>query len=177
MELTLDLDLLTPADWNVLRDARLEALGESPHAFTSSYVSESRWEEAEWRQLFSTSTWIVAREEDRVVGLARSVGEPGEPWMRHLESIWVAPDYRRRGVLRALLRSLAEMDRGSGVTFLMLWVLEDNDAAQRAYEALGFVPTGERQYLPPFDRFEWRLQLGIRSLADSVPTTRGFGVG
>ena len=30
----------------------------------------------------------------------------------------------------------------------MLWALEDNHAAQRAYQSLGFEPTGERQFLP-----------------------------
>ena len=30
---------------------------------------------------------------------------------------------------------------------MLLWVLEDNHVARRAYAALGFQPTGERQYL------------------------------
>ena len=49
----------------------------------------------------------------------------------------------------------------AGVTDLLLWVLEDNHDAQRAYEALGFEPTGERQFLPDLGRFERRLRLGI----------------
>ena len=43
MELTLNLDLLTPADWRVLRAARLEALLDSPSAFASRYDHESTW--------------------------------------------------------------------------------------------------------------------------------------
>jgi RimJ/RimL family protein N-acetyltransferase len=43
-------------------------------------------------------------------------------------------------------------------------VLEDNHGAQRAYETLGFEPTGERQFLPALGRFERRLSLGIRHL-------------
>jgi hypothetical protein len=35
-----------------------------------------------------------------------------------------------------------------GVRDLLLWVLEDNDEAQMAYEALWFKLTGERQLLP-----------------------------
>jgi ribosomal protein S18 acetylase RimI-like enzyme len=86
--------------------------------------------------------------------------------MPHIESIWVAPTHRRRGVFRALLLELAEINRWLGVTDLMLWVLEDNHEAQRAYEALGFVPTGERQFLPDFRRFERRLSLQLRQLLD-----------
>jgi hypothetical protein len=56
---------------------------------------------------------------------------------------------------------VAEVDAGIGVTDFMLWVLEDNHDAQNAYKALGFEPTGERQFLPPFGRFERRLRLDI----------------
>jgi GNAT superfamily N-acetyltransferase len=167
MESTLDLHLLTPFDWRVLREARLRALLDSPHAFASSYAYESTWAEPEWRRMFDGATWIVAHEAERVIGLTRSVGEPGRPVTRHVESAWVAPMHRRRGVFRALLHALAEMDRQLGVTDLLLWVLEDNYDAQRAYKALSFEPTGERQFLPAFGRFEWRLRLGTRGLLNS----------
>jgi GNAT superfamily N-acetyltransferase len=166
MESVLDLQLLTPVDWRVLRAARLRALLESPHAFTSSYANESRWGESEWRQVCDAATWVVAHEAGGVIGLARSVREPGRPSARYVESAWVAPTHRRHGVFRALLHALAETERRVGVTDLLLWVLEDNHDAQRAYEALGFEPTGERQFLPAFGRFERRLRLGARRLLD-----------
>jgi GNAT superfamily N-acetyltransferase len=161
MELTLNLDLLTPADWRVLRTARLQALLDSPDAFTSSYAHESRWEESDWRGTFAAATWIVARETESVVGLARSIGEPQLASARHVESIWVAPTHRRHGVFRHLLHALASVERRMGVRDLLLWVLEDNYDAQRAYQALGFEPTGDRQFLSAVGRFEQRLRLAI----------------
>ena len=143
MELTLQLDLLAPVDWRVLREARLSALLDSPYAFTSSYAHESTWQEPDWRRLFNAATWVVARESEKVIGLARSIGEPELPDTRHVESVWVAPTHRRRGVFRALMRALAESERQAGIADLLLWVLEGNDDAQRAYEALGFEPTGD----------------------------------
>jgi ribosomal protein S18 acetylase RimI-like enzyme len=98
-----------------------------------------------------------------VIGLAKSVNEPGRPSTRYVECAWVAPTHRRRGVLRALLHGLAEIDRQTGVTELVLWVLEDNHDAQRAFQALGFEPTGERQYLPAFGQCERRLRLEINA--------------
>jgi ribosomal protein S18 acetylase RimI-like enzyme len=161
MESTLNLDLLTPADWRVLKAARLQALRESPHAFMSSYDRETRLSELEWRRMFHGATWIVAREADQVIGLARSVAEPAQSCVRHVESIWVARTHRRRGVFRALLSTVAEMESRTGVAELLLWVMEDNHDAQRAYETLGFQPTGERQFLPDFGRFERRFRLRI----------------
>jgi ribosomal protein S18 acetylase RimI-like enzyme len=164
MESTLDLDLLRPLDWRVLRSARLYALLDSPDAFTSSYAHESAWGELEWQRVLHAATWIVAREAQRVIGLAKSVSEPGRPATLYVESAWVAPTHRRRGVLRDLLYTLVEINRPMGVTELMLWVLEENYAAQRAYQALGFEFTGERQFLPAAGQFERRLRLGIRRL-------------
>jgi GNAT superfamily N-acetyltransferase len=167
MESMLELQLLTPVDWRVLKAARLGALRDSPHAFMSCFDNEWGLSELEWRRMFESATWIVAREAGDLVGLARSVREPSRPRVRHLESIWVAPTHRRRGVLRALLAALAEREESDGVTDLLLWLLEDNHEAQRAYETLGFVPTGERQFLPVVGRFERRLRLGIRYLPAS----------
>jgi ribosomal protein S18 acetylase RimI-like enzyme len=160
-------DSLTPADWRVLREARLEALLDSPHAFISSHACESEWGELEWRRLFDAATWVVVRETEKVIGLARSVGEPKRPKVRHLESIWTAPTHRQRGVFRGLLRAVAEIERRNGVKHLMLWVFEDNHEAQRAYRALGFEPTGEREFFPAFGRYERRFKLGIKRLLDT----------
>jgi ribosomal protein S18 acetylase RimI-like enzyme len=164
MESILDLQLLSSVDWQILKAARLRALQDSPHAFMSRYDDELRLSDWEWRRMFDASTWVVARDADGVVGLARSVGDPTRPWTRHVESIWVAPTHRRRGVFRGLLYALAEVEREMGVTELVLWVLEDNHDAQRAYETLGFEPTGESQFLPDLGRFERRFKLGIRHL-------------
>ena len=79
----------------------------------------------------------------------------------------MAPTHRRRGVCRALLHAVADLEGQTGVTDLLLWVLEDNLDAQRAYDALGFEPTGERQYLPAFRRFERRMSSGIERLLES----------
>jgi RimJ/RimL family protein N-acetyltransferase len=163
VESTLSLQLLTPADWSLLRAARLKALLDSPHAFTSSHINESGWREPEWRQQLDTGTWIIARKAEEVIGLARSTAEPGCPATRNVDSIWVAPLHRGRGVCRTLLQALTEM----GVTELLLWVLEQNQDAQRAYDALGFEPTGESQFLPEFRQSELRLRRRSGDLTES----------
>jgi ribosomal protein S18 acetylase RimI-like enzyme len=164
MTSTLELDLLTPFDWRMLRAARLYALLDSPDAFASSYADESAWSQLDWQRSLRAATWIVAREAQHVIGLVKIVSEPALPASRYVESAWVAPTHRRRGVLRRLLDGLAQISHRMGVTELMLWVLEDNYAADRAYRALGFEPTGDRQYLPGVGRYERRLRLPIEAV-------------
>jgi RimJ/RimL family protein N-acetyltransferase len=137
--------LLTPNDWRVLRSARLQALSDSPHAFTSRYAVELAWSERQWRQRFDCGTWVVAIDRSHVVGVLGLIRppQPHEAW--YLESIWVAPAHRHRGVLRSLLGAVAEIGRRVGLSHLLLWVLEDNVVARRAYARVGFVPTGKRQ--------------------------------
>ena len=109
MASTLELDLLTPLDWRMLRAARLYALLDSPDAFTSSYADESTWSHLDWQRSLKAATWIVARDTQNVIGLAKSVSEPGRPASRHVESAWVAPAHRRRGVLRTVLHRLVQI--------------------------------------------------------------------
>jgi ribosomal protein S18 acetylase RimI-like enzyme len=162
MESTLDLQVLLPVDWPVLRAARLQALQDSPHAFMSRYEVEGNRSNAEWQRFVESATWVVAHAADRVIGLACSVSECSRPGVRYLESIWVDPAHRRRGVFSALLHKLADLGRHGGSTELLLWVLEDNHPARHAYQAAGFEPTGRRQFLPEIGRFELELRVAIR---------------
>lgn len=155
----LDIRLLAPADWRVLRATRLRALTDSPHAFTSGYLAESRWDEGEWRERFRAATWLVATERGAVIGIGGLVGQRAREAC-HVESIWVAPGHRNRGVGRSLMDAVADIGRRNGLRHLLLWVLEDNEVAQQVYIRFGFVPTGERQLVDlSRRRYEIRLRL------------------
>jgi GNAT superfamily N-acetyltransferase len=156
-----DLKVLTPDDWRMLRTARLAALQDSPHAFTSSYARESKWEDLKWQRSLTTSTWLVARDGQDVIGLAKSVKVRWQPASRYVESVWVAPTHRRRGVLGALLYKLAETCRPIGVTELRLWVLVDNRAAINAYLALRFVAFRKPHRLRGLGPFEQQFRFRI----------------
>jgi GNAT superfamily N-acetyltransferase len=152
-----DIKLLDPDEWHVLRTTRLRALADSPHAFLSHYDAEARWTDEQWRQRLTGATWLVAMEAGAVIGIVGLVDE-------HVEAIWVERAHRQRGVFRALLGALVDLESGNGARDLLLWVLEDNREARRVYARLGFQPTGERQRLSD-DRYELRLrlQVGTRS--------------
>jgi GNAT superfamily N-acetyltransferase len=155
----LDIKLLSPMEWHVLRTTRLRALRDSPRAFLSHYDTEVGWAEAQWRERFTAATWAVAEESGKVVGIAGLVdGNWGDG--HHVEWTWVDPAHRRRGVLRALLEALIDLQSGNGAQDMALWVLEGNYEAREAYAQLGFRSTGERQRLSD-DRHELRLRLRI----------------
>ena len=157
----MDVETLAADDWKILRDVRLRALEDSPTAYISSRQTEITWTEARWRRSFEDSVWVVAGSRPEIVGMARSVRvDHRPPFERHLESVWVEPGHRRTGVLRTLLRYLAQLE--PAVLEWRVWVLTDNVEARTAYERLGFRSTGERQPLNDLSgRSEERLGLSL----------------
>src|SRR6187397_2092745 len=87
-----------PANWWMLREARLAALLESPQAFLANHTHESQWDEPKWQEMIKDDTWVVAQEASHVIAVARSVRVAAHDKLRYLESIWVAPTHRKRGV-------------------------------------------------------------------------------
>jgi GNAT superfamily N-acetyltransferase len=146
--LGVDIVALTPADWPMLRAIRLRALRDSPHAFGSDHERETAWSAEEWRSTFASATWFVAFGGRDAVGLSRTVRTAGSPHQRHVESVWVAPGERRRGVCRAMFAELILRERRTGVTLLLAWVLDGNREARQVYERLGFRASGHRQPFP-----------------------------
>lgn len=83
---------------------------------------------------------------DRVIGTA-DLRQLAPTRVRHvgLLSVGVAPDFRRRGVARALMRYLIDHAWSCGLLRLELYVREDNPRARALYESLGFHHEGTRR--------------------------------
>lgn len=91
--------------------------------------------------------WI-AMDGEETVGLigVRDFGDPGQVLV---VSMWVAPEARRRGVATLLLDRAVSWARSRPQTnCVALEVGDGNLAAIVAYEAYGFVDTGQRLPMP-----------------------------
>ena len=68
-------------------------------------------------------------------------------WWWWIQSVYVAPAHRRKGVYRALYSHVLDLARAdSSVHGLRLYVEKENVTAQRTYEFLGMVDAGYRMY-------------------------------
>lgn len=89
--------------------------------------------------------YTVAEVEGQVVGQVLITFEWSDwrnGWFWWLQSVYVQPAFRRRGVFRALVEHLEERARREGqVVGLRLYVERENRAAQAVYAALGLQPT------------------------------------
>jgi ribosomal-protein-alanine N-acetyltransferase len=101
------------------------------------------WSEASFREALD-STWsfgLVAHRGQGVAGylIGREVAGMGE-----VLNLAVAPDHRRQGVARALLRAGLALLKKRHVDEVFLEVRESNRSAQALYVSSGFKPVGQR---------------------------------
>ena len=63
----------------------------------------------------------------------------------YIANLAVLPDYRRKGIARALLLKLVDYANKQNLVFLTLEVRKSNSAAIDLYKSLGFANEGERK--------------------------------
>lgn len=164
---------VTPADGALLREVRLRALQDTPEAFSSTYEDEAQRPQPFWDErarnasagnnLFSGLA-LLADEAVGLIGGFRN-DEDGHHADIDLVSMWVAPSHRGTGVAAALVEAVLDWARDDAAAEIVgLWVTRGNDRAQRFYERLGFVETGDVQPLPSDPcRDEVRMVFGLRA--------------
>jgi ribosomal protein S18 acetylase RimI-like enzyme len=152
---------LVPDEWPVLRDMRLAALRESPHAFLATYEKEKAFDELKWRAEFGRGDWNVSVQDDELAGIVGCTREDGMPGNEcYLEYLWIAPRWRNKGLAHHMLTVVLGRLRNSGVRTAYLWVLDGNDAAVRLYKGVGFISSNHRQPARP-GRTEERMQFDL----------------
>lgn len=167
----IEIRVFTPEDWRELRDLRLAALAEAPHAFGSTLAREQAFEEHDWRaRLTNGSLAIYALVDGERAALAGGLQpsiDHGDRTAAWLVSMWTHPSSRGRGVGAALVERVIEWARAERFPELRLWVSEGNDDAELLYVRLGFSRTG---VLRPIREGEPRLEAEmVLALATAPP--------
>src|SRR5947209_2956963 len=144
----VEIRLLNPGDAEAFRTLRLAALKESPTAFTADYETNMRRPLSHFAARIQPdvdSFMLGALQNADLLAMAGFYRSKG-PKLRHRGNIWnvcVAPDVRRRGVARTILRDLIALSRTlDGVMQIHLSVVTDNVAARMLYLNNGFEIVG-----------------------------------
>ena len=143
---------ITPDEGELLADLRLRALADAPDAFSSTHADASRQSSDDWTDLAcrraagNREATFFASLGDTPIGIVGGYVHDGSPLV-DLVSMWVAPEARRHGVARALIRTVVDWARDGGYDELQLWVTEVNHGARALYEGCGFVATDDVDHL------------------------------
>jgi ribosomal protein S18 acetylase RimI-like enzyme len=153
-------------DWCILRDTILESVTTSPDAFLAKADEIKTKSPDFWKDKLKSSDWAVVQRRDEILGIAaaKSPAEIDDYALQEracfIESVWIAPCMRRKGVGERLVTYLIEHERRVGIRQFYLWVFKENTPAKELYKEMEFKPTGrpsvllgesEIQYLRQFD--------------------------
>jgi GNAT superfamily N-acetyltransferase len=146
---------LGPDEWETFKEVRLASLREAPYAFGATLEDATARSDEGWREGLSERTQLVAVIEGATVGTVGGIGDPATG-AAELVSMWVAPEWRGRGMGAELVGAVVTWAAGQDFVEVRLWVAEGNEAAERLYSRCGFTRTGAAQ---PIREGEARLEL------------------
>jgi ribosomal protein S18 acetylase RimI-like enzyme len=131
--------------WAEYRALRLFSLQESPHAFGSAYADNVTHPDEFWINRLQTADegrnlLLFAEEAGRLVGMIGTYEDATEPGVVNIISVFVAPDYRGRGLSSRLVDAiLTEVRHRPDIRAARLTVNISQTAAISAYNRAGFV--------------------------------------
>lgn len=140
---------MSQCDWEAYKAIRLQALQESPDAFGSTYEREARFSTDHWKSRLQISPNIydaialAAFDNQSTVGLLSAVVHEPESETADLYQMWVAPEYRGKGIGTALVTRIKDWAVSKDIRKLQLSVTTVNTDAVALYESIGFYPVGD----------------------------------
>jgi ribosomal protein S18 acetylase RimI-like enzyme len=150
MEECISVVVLGQQDWRDLRAIRLEALRSEPAAYSSSFEETLARSDEHWQQRLASdhSVHLLARAQSRPIGMVGGYlgSDEGDESVAVVFGMYVAREYRGRGIGRLLLSSL--IDRLSAlpqISTIRLGVTETQDPARALYESMGFQVIGKTE--------------------------------
>jgi RimJ/RimL family protein N-acetyltransferase len=133
-----------PKDAAHFRELRLEALLDSPVAFSMDHQRASIQSMKYWEEMLTMddaeSALFLAEQEHHLIAMT-GVARGRSPKTRHTAEIWgvyVQPEWRGLHVAEELIRSCIEWAKERGVIVAKLGVAAVNKSAIRCYERCGF---------------------------------------
>jgi len=91
--------------------------------------------------------YVIAYADGKAVGslmLTREWSDWTDKWYLWIQSVYVAPEYRGRGVYKAMYNKVKETAEAEGISTIRLYVDKTNLRAQSVYQKLGML---ESHYL------------------------------
>ena len=136
-----------PADASRYRDLRLEALLDSPTAFSADHQINLRQPMSFWEGRLTSDEhgiMFLAEQENALIGMTgiRKGESPKTKHGAYLWGIYVRPAWRGLRIAEALIEICAAWARERQVVILKLGVMANNEPAIRCYTRCGFTVYG-----------------------------------
>ena len=145
MSQKIEVSLLTPDEWERLRQIRIRALKENPEAFGANLTEVMNQSKEVWLKLYEKEDYLVASSDGQDVGMLYIEvlkGDHGATcW---IGGCWTDPNFRGIGVMRSIFDYIDKHAPEKGWQRQGLGVWADNLVAINSYKSLGFYFAGEK---------------------------------
>lgn len=147
-----DVRRIRSDEWAILREIRMEALADTPGAFSTTLEEAQAFPDTLWQDRASkgsvggSQATMLAFKDGAAVGMAVGLLRPHIS--RHVApivSVYVSSTVRRRGIGERLMDAVEAWAHRNGAITTSLWVAEGNVAARVFYEGRGYELTKDRQ--------------------------------
>ena len=149
----------TAQDWRTLKDIRLAALLDAPHAFGLRYETAVYHSDAAWRERAAGTAdlayFLGFVEGDAAAMIGAWVRPEGD---LTLISMWAKPQYRGTGVAARLVDAVKARARDIGHTRVVLSVAAENQRAVAFYRKHGFY------FLPEWEPLAGNPQVSLQKM-------------
>ncbi len=151
----VDVRAVTVDDWPQLRTIRLEALRDTPNAYSTTYDEAVAFPDSLWIERATASVagvdqlTVLGFGGDKVVSLAIGLlREQHDALVTVVVSVYVTPSVRGTGTADRMFPLIHAWGEARGSSQASLWVEETNDRAIGFYERLGYTMTLDRARIP-----------------------------
>lgn len=144
MEPEIAIRRMVPEDWESVRSIYLEGLATGDASFESEAPSREKWDE---RHLSVPRLVAVSLSEGGVVGWAALAPVSARAVYGGVAevSVYVADNFRGKGIGKALLKQLVAQSEQKGLWTLQASVFPENIASLALHKICGFREVGTRQ--------------------------------
>lgn len=142
---------LDESEGPLLRALRLRALQDSPQAYGESLAGALECTDAQWTSL--TQSTHLAEIAGQTVGMAYTFTDRTDAEVARVGGMWVAPEFRQRGIALSLLESARTWAEARGHRCVRLWVVPASPA-EALYVRAGYAHNGKEM---PFSSTDPRL--------------------
>ena len=158
------------ADVQQYRKLRLDALQESPTAFSGDYLVSLNQPMSFWENRLRVDEFgciLFAEHAQQLIGMT-VIRQRESPKTKHgadILSVYVRPEWRGLHIAEGILDACAEWAKARSVVILKLGVMASNSSAVRLYERCGFKIYGTEPWDIFYDGKYHDLHLMSRELA------------
>jgi ribosomal protein S18 acetylase RimI-like enzyme len=139
---------VSSSDAGRVKAVRLRSLGADPSSFASTFATEAAFPDQEWTDWASgdaqgdAMATMLALHGDEAIGLVAAYRDEQDGSLYHVIAMWVAPEYRGRGLGRTLLNAIERWIVDAGGSTVQFDVADTAKEAASLYESSGYLADG-----------------------------------